>query len=115
MNLPGWLANATGAARFAGPSGVANIGDLFQAAGHSMLQHYRGQGGKFAAGGQAGDKPGVSPMLAGLGMPIEGSTLPMTQDVVLSPEERRALTARLNTGPAWGSLGQLSASGQRLF
>lgn len=50
MNLPNWLAGLTGANRFANnpANGFrANLGDMAQAAGHSMLQHYRGKGGTY--------------------------------------------------------------------
>jgi hypothetical protein len=41
MNLPNWLAGATGAKAFAGPSGAPNWGDALQGIGHSLAQNYR--------------------------------------------------------------------------
>lgn len=50
MQLPNWLAGLTGANKFANnPANgfAATFGDMLQGAGHSMAQHYRGEGGKY--------------------------------------------------------------------
>jgi hypothetical protein len=70
MQLPSWLAGLTGADKFANnPANgfQANLGDLAQAAGHSLLQHYRGKGGTY----------GGNPIIEGLnGGPGTATPLP---------------------------------------
>jgi hypothetical protein len=137
MNIPNWLAGLTGANKFANnPANgfQATLGDLLQAGGHSILQHYRGNGGQY--GGQklepgvnvgAGVNLGRQPLaqaLQGLGRPVEGSALPPAQAQPqpmplrpeLSAEEQNAITARLN-GQPWGRLplAALAATGLRMF
>jgi hypothetical protein len=120
--LPAWLAGLTGADKF-GTAAGANLGDMFQAAGHSMAQHYRGKGGTFGAGqpGEAGaatlapfppqmtDAPSA---IAALGSqpPITGGPLPPAADPRAVPQP---LAASRNGGampqPAqpWGQITNL--------
>lgn len=106
MNLPSWLAGLTGANKFANNPETgfqANLGDLFQSAGHSMAQHYRGKGGTY------GGNPLIEGLNAGPGLstpipaqpaetlssilpaapPIQESELPPVRNAQFPPESRR--------------------------
>jgi hypothetical protein len=84
--IPSWLSALTGANKFAAPGGQANFGDLLQAGGHSIMQHYRGQGGQFGAEPplnlqaliQGGGQPAQP--TAQMGPPITGQPLMPTQN-----------------------------------
>lgn len=72
MNIPPWLAALTGAGQFANnPANnfAPTFGDGLQGIGHSMMQHYRGQGGQPAqpAGAPLGQTGTIGDLLAGLG------------------------------------------------
>lgn len=90
MQLPNWLAAMTGANKFANnPANgfQATLGDMFQGAGHSMAQHYRGQGGTY----------GARPLIEGVnGGPGISTPIPLVQ-----PEE---------PGAPGGGLGALFGS-----
>lgn len=108
MMLPGWLSALTGANKF-GTSAGANVGDMFQAAGHSLAQHYRGKGGEFGAftdapeAGRAAGKMQPPLVLPGLPQeqPIVGQPLPPTQAAVPARAPMSVPTG-LATGPYWG-------------
>lgn len=108
MMLPGWLAGLTGASKFGGPQG-ANLGDMFQAAGHSMAQHARGQGGTFGAftdapeAGRAVGKLQPPLVLPGLPpeQPILGQPLPPAA-AAIPTRAPGSVPHGLATGPYWG-------------
>ena len=129
MALPSWLAGLTGANKFANnPANgfAATFGDMAQAAGHSMAQHYRGKGGQY--GGQP-LVPGVnSPFglstkldFAGPQTQITGGALPPVNNPAPQPEpmpmsamQRSAITAGLNGGTPWGTQGALPGQAGQL-
>lgn len=131
--LPNWLAGLTGADKFANnpANGFgATLGDMAQAAGHSMAQHYRGKGGTYGGpeiiaglNGSTGATdnyvrerlssladilPGSSgPAITGEALPPAANAqpplgMPAPAQTEMSPEARAAITARLNGAPAWG-------------
>lgn len=141
MQLPSWLAGLTGADKFANnPANgfSANIGDMMQAAGHSMAQHYRGKGGAYGGpeiiaglngstgatdnyvrernSSLAGILPGSSgPAITGGALaPAANAQPPLgaAAPAEMSPEARAAITARLNGAPAWGQADPTVGTGQ---
>lgn len=101
MQVPNWLAALTGARQFANnPANNYNptLGDAFQGIGHSMMQHYRGQGGQ----------PG-KPMAP----QINGGPDGLTPAIVAQALGPKGLLPEVNGGPGiapqgasqnWGSL-----------
>lgn len=117
MQLPSWLAGLTGANKFANnpANGFrATLGDMGQAAAHSMLQHYRGQGGKYGGspiieglnGGPGSatpfpqPAPEVMPLAPGAssGPKIEGGLLPP----VMPPAPVQVPSGPISPSGAWG-------------
>ena len=67
MQLPSWLSALTGGNKFANnPANgfVPTFGDHLQGIGHSMMQHYRGEGGNYG-GPKLIDGVNVAPGTAG--------------------------------------------------
>lgn len=140
MQLPSWLAGLTGADKFANnpANGFrATFGDMAQAAGHSIMQHYRGQGGKY--GGPTltpgvNANPSLASVLSGLGpktpapqreaitggeLPTVSNPSPMAAqpEPVSNPAQAQAITSLLNGGNPWGRLplNAIMMSGLRPF
>lgn len=130
MQLPSWLAGLTGADKFANnPANgfAANLGDMAQAAGHSMLQHYRGKGGTYGGnpiieglnGGPGTATPipqpaaETLPTIAPLGASINGGSLPSVQNPTVPPGQADAGDqAFLDRYAQQGFEGQPAAWGQ---
>lgn len=129
--LPNWLAGLTGADKFANnpANGFgATLGDMAQAAGHSMAQHYRGKGGTYGgtplipgenvspdlAASLASIIPGArGPEIAGSALPPVNNPTSQPEPAPMSPQQISAITAGLNGGTPWGTTGPLpGAAGQ---
>lgn len=79
MNVPGWLAGMTNAAKFADPlknGGAPTMGDALQGIGSSMKNHYLyGQGSAPAIPGQA-PQPAAAPAPAPAPIPMAAFAQP---------------------------------------
>ena len=116
--LPSWITALTGADKFANnpENGFAPTwGDALQGIGHSLMQHYRGQGGTYGGptlfgGVNAAPGMGINGKLADIlgpqinpGLPVD-PRLGMKPMAPTGPQVNPGIPAQVGASSNWGSL-----------